>query len=354
MASSWDWIGQYAFAAAQSGDARALQLCQFSARAEDVPNSDPAAKLAFYQAGRDLARAMKEPWWEMFYQHWVIETLLHKQSRPHEALALAARAAVEIRKPVYDAFPQRGALQLNLISCYLAIDPIGYESELRAAFAPLGETCAPWSELRAYHAQQWGHFLNNIDDAGALQAAWNYLDLAQQTQEDWDLKCALLLLCGVLWKFDRAAARASLDEFAVLAQELARENGEWDDIATTQMWRALAARWNGDEAEAAALYARAWQAQKRAPPPRNDVHFAALAFHRAGGETALELGVCRREIAILERHNLLFEEVQRRFRGCELGRELGRDFASELALVREKAAALKSRPYWEEKLLELG
>ena len=350
MASSWDWIGEYADRAAQTDDEGALRLCQFCLWAEAVPNSQPAAKLAFYEQGRDLARQMNEPWWQMFYEHWVIETLLHKQSRPHDALKLAARAALEIRKPVYDAFPQRPALQLNLISCYLAIDPIGYETQLREAFEPLAEECARWSEFRCYHAQQWGHFLSNIEDAEALEAAWHYLDLAQGTQEEWDLKCALMLLCMVLWKFDRAAARESLGELAAAAEALARDGGEWDDVASSVMWRALAARWSGDEAEAATLYARAWQAQKRAPPPRNDVHFAAMAFHRAANETERELEVCQREIEIVAANGLTFLEVKRRVRACELGRELGQPIEGEIALAREKAAQLKSRAFWEEKL----
>ena len=353
MANSWDWIGHYADAAAQDGDARALRLCELCVWAEATPHSDPAARLNLYEQGRELARQMNEPWWQMFYEHWVIETLLHKQSRPQAALERAARAVVEIRKPIYDAFPQRCALKLNLISCYLALDPIGYQRQLRDAFAPLRAECAPWSEFRSYYAQQWGHFLCNIEDPDALDAAWHYLDLAQQTQEEWDLKCALMLLCPVLWKFDRPAARASLAEIAAAAEDLARHNQEWDDVASAQMWRALAARWSGDEAEAQTLYQRAWASQKRAPPPRNNVHFAAMAFHQAGAETAAELKVCTREIRVALEHGLTFIAVKRRLRRCELLRAQGRSDKAETRRARAQAATLKSREHWEKLLREL-
>ena len=137
MSSAWDWIGQFTDAALREGDDAKLRLCMFSVWAEQIPPSDPAAKLAMFAQGTALARQLNEPWWEMFYTHWEIEVLLHKQARPQDALALAARANVEIRKPVYDRFPQRSAIKLNLISCYLSLDPIGYEAPLREAFEPL-------------------------------------------------------------------------------------------------------------------------------------------------------------------------------------------------------------------------
>ncbi len=72
MSSAWDWIGQYTDDALREGDGPKLRLCMISIWAEQVPPSDPAAKLAFYQQGTTLARQLKEPWWEMFYTHWEI------------------------------------------------------------------------------------------------------------------------------------------------------------------------------------------------------------------------------------------------------------------------------------------
>ena len=350
MSSSWDWIGQFTDDALQEGDGQKLRLSMISVYAEQIPPSDPAGKLAMFAQGTQLARQLREPWWEMFYTHWEIETLLHKQARPHEALAVAARANIEIRKPIYDHFPQRCALQLNLVSCYLSIDPIGYETQLREAFLPLKAQCQQWSEFECYYAQQWGHFLNDIEDLGALDAAWEYLRLAQISATAWDLKCALTLLCLGLWRADEPLARQIGRELAADCELLAREENQLDDIAMMQGWQAVAARANGDEAAAQTFYKLAWQTQKRAPHPRNDVHLAAMKFHEIGGETEQALHVCQDEIRILRRHKLRFLEVKRRYKKCELLKQLNRPIKSETARALEVASELKSRDYWEAKL----
>lgn len=350
MSSAWNWIGEYTDAALQEGDGTKLRLCMFSIWAEQIPPSDPAAKLAMFAQGTALARQLREPWWEMFYTHWEIETLLHKQSRPQEALDLAARANVEIRKPIYDRFPQRCALRLNLISCYLYLDPIGYETQLREAFAPLEAECAQWSEFQCYYAQQWGHFLNDIEDDGALDAAWEYLRLAQISATAWDLKCALTLLCMVLWREQPDLAHQIGEEIAADCEVLAREEDQLDDIAMMQMWQAVAARSHGDEVEAQTFYNRAWQTQKRAPAPRNDVHGAAMKFHEISGEIERALQVCQNEIRILRRHKLRFLETKRRLKKCELLKQLGRPLNREIARTRAAASELKSRAHWEAKL----
>ena len=352
MSSAWDWIGEFTDDALQNGDSSKIRLCMFSVWAEQIPPSEPAAKLAMFAQGTALARQLKEPWWEMFYTHWEIETLLHKQARPQDALAVAARANVEIRKPIYDHFPQRCALQLNLVSCYLALDPIGYQTRLREAFAPLKAECARWGEFECYYAQQWGHFLNDTEDDGALDAAWEYLRLSQLSATAWDLKCALTLLCMVLWRVDPVLAHEIGGEIAADCETLAREEDQLDDIAMMQMWQAVAARSHGDEATAQKFYDLAWQTQKRAPHPRNDVHLPAMKFHEIGGETEKSLQVCQHEIRILRRHKLRFLETKRRLKKCELLKQLNRPTKRETERARDAARELKSRSYWKNKLAD--
>ena len=353
MSSSWDWIGQYTDDALQNGDGQKLRLSMISVYAEQIPPSDPAGKLAMFRQGVTLARQLSEPWWEMFYTHWEIETLLHKQARPQEALDVAARANVEIRKPIYDHFPQRCALQLNLVSCYLYLDPIGFQTQLREAFLPLKAECARWSEFECYYAQQWGHFLNDIEDDGALDAAWEYLRLAQITATAWDLKCALTLLCLILWRVDAQLAHQIGGEIAADCETLARQEDQLDDIAMMQMFQAVSARSHGDEEAAQSFYRRAWQTQKRAPAPRNDVHGAAIKFHEIGGEIEKALEVCQDEIEILAEHKLKFLETKRRFKKCELLKQANRSIESEIEPLRAAARELKSRDYWLAKLDEL-
>ena len=351
MNSSWDWLDAATMRAYAARDEPLMRLCQLREQAEDAPAADAEAKLAFYRQGRDLATQMGEFWWARFFEFWMIDTLLHKLARPHEALDLAARAAVEISKPLYDALPQRCSLQLILIACYLALDPIGYQTLIRAAFESVGAHSAQWFDCRLYQAQQWSHFLNDTGDEGALDAAWEYLRLAETEKQGWDVKCALNLLCSVVWHHDE---RENLSEIAAESERLSKIYDQTDDVAESQMWRAVAARYDGDEPEAQRLYRLAWTTQKRAPHPQDDAHQAAIIYHEIGGELEQALKVCHLESEVLSEHNLTFLEAKSRLKACELMRQLGISTGEEVARLRALTRDLRSESYWAARLEALG
>ena len=350
MNSSWDWLDAAAMRAYEARDEPLMRLCQLREQAEDASH-DVLARLALYRQGRDLATQMGEHFWARYFEFWLIDTLLHKLSRPHEALDLAARAAVEVAKPGYDALPQKCSLQLILIACYLALDPIGYQDLIRAAFDAVGADNAQWFDCQLYHAQLWSHFLSDTQNEGALDAAWEYLRLAETEHQGWDVKCALNLLCSLVWRCDE---RQSLSEIAAESERLSGLYDQNDDIAESQMWRAVAARYEGDEPAAQRFYRLAWKTQKRAPHPQDDAHKAAVIYHEIGGEPRQALEVCLLEIEVLSGHNLAFLEAKSRLKACALMRQLGVSMDEQAARLRALTAELRSKSYWEAQLRRLG
>ena len=349
----WQWLWQFEDDAARSGDRERVRLAQIYVEAHQISNDNPAEKLALYEMGRDLAAQLGEPWWELFYEHWAIEVLLFGLQKPKIALDRVVRAVVEARKPQYDAFPQRTDLHLNLIGAYMGIDPIGYESKLREAFAHTKIECEYSVEKQAYHAQLWGYFLEMTRDASAVEAAWDYLALAESANSEhfqWD---ALHLLCLCLFRFDPETARLELENLAAFGEEVARREKQNRGVAAFLMWRALAARWSGDENSAARFYRRAWETQKRCAPPQIDVHVAAMGFHRAGGDDLGALRICQQSLRILRRHDLHFPEAQRRLEKCALLKEMGRDWSVEARRLRRVAEKLPSKAFWESEVRKL-
>ncbi|HEX9998582.1 MAG TPA: hypothetical protein VGB45_15690 [Abditibacterium sp.] len=349
----WEWLWQFEEDAVLSGDRERLRLAQIYVEAHRISNDNPAAKLALYEIGRDLATQLQEPWWELFYEHWAIEVLLYGLQKPKIALDRVVRAVVEARKPQYDAFPQRTDLHLNLIGAYMGIDPIGYEAKLREAFAHIKIECDYAVEKQAYHAQLWGYFLEMTRSESAVEAAWDYLALAEAANSEhfqWD---ALHLLCLCLFRFDLETAHLELEELASFGEEVARRESQNRGVAAFLMWRALAARWNGDETGAARWYRRAWETQKRSAPPQIDVHVAAIAWHRAGGDDLGALRICQQSLRILRRHELHFHEAQRRVEKCEILAAMGRDLARELKRLERVAQKLPSKAFWESEILRL-
>ena len=354
MNSAGDWIRDFYERAHREGDEPRMRLLDFYTRAIDIGYERPDERLAHYEAGRIAARQLGEPWWEMFFEHWKIETLLFAKQDARGALDLAARAVAEVAKPRYAGLPERASLNLNLVSAYIHLDPIGHDAKIRAAFGYIEGHCIMFREFVPYHAQQWAAFLEAVSDAGAVEAAWQHLRLAEESDSDHYRMGAFLLLCKVLVQDEPALARVLLGELARAAEDYARSEGRERAIASALMWRALAARYQNDEDAAQSLYGRAWNLQNRMTTPRNAVNFAALTFHRERQEWDDALRVCQAELRVLRAHKLTFLEAKRRLQKCELLQQSGRDWQKEARRLRAAAARLPSQKHWETKLDELG
>ncbi len=353
MSSAWNWIRDFYQNAERDGDAERLRLIDFHTRGFEVGHERPDERLAIYDAGRAHAARLNEPWWEMFFEHWKIETLLFSKQDAQGALDLAARAVVEVAKPHYANLPERASLNLNLVSAYMQLDPIGHADKIRAAFAYIRESCILYDEFRPYHAQQWTVFLEAVGDDAATSAAWEHLRLADESDSDHYRMGALLLLCKVLHQMEPSVARTLMPELAAHAERCARSEERERAIASALMWRAVGARWNGDESGAREFYQRAFAIQNRMNTPKNAVGFGAIVYHETHAEWNDALRVAQNELRVLRANQLIFQEAKLRFKKCQLLKNAGRDYTREAARLRDVAASLPSAQHWEKKLAEL-
>ena len=353
MSSFWQWMRDFHFRAVQNGDFERQQLAILWESSVELSYERPDQKLAILDQAGALARRLNEPYWDLFFDHWKIEVLLYEKHQPAQALKLAARAAFEVRKPLYDAFSYRPQITLSLTACYLKLDPIGYEKPLREAFEYARAQCQNDAELRPYFAQQWSRFLEAVDAPDAVEANWQHLYAAYQSGTEHYVLFALVHLCSTLASYDPAAARSHVGEFAALGLELCRLEERDREAAIFTMWLAVAARWEGDETEAEKLYARAWEMQKRLSSPHYAIQFAATIYHESAGEWKESLRVVEDEIAVLQAHDLKFLEAKRRLKQIELLGRLKRKTAPAAARLRAVAGKLKSRDYWESELEKL-
>ena len=357
MSSIWDWLFDYHRAALQCNDYSALRLVGHYMRAGDVPPDSPDERFAAFEAGHALAVQMREPWWEMFFEGWKISTLLVYKQDARAALDLAARAALEVVKPVYDGSPFRASINLELVAAYRALDPIAHEKPIRAAFEVIRRYGAGFDDFRPHYLQQWAAFLDALEEpdcSDALAAAWDYVAEAQNQDEPGSRAhygmSALNLVCKLLVRYEPATARAQLGELAALSEIYAREKKRDSLIASALMWRAVAARWNDEPDEAARLYRRAFAVQNRMTTPHNAVGLGAMVYHQTCEEWDEALRVCQAELRVLRRHGLGFQEARLRLKKLELLRRAGRDIAREVRRTRAFVARLPSHKYWDAKI----
>ena len=353
MPSASDWIHDFYYRAKRDEDHERLRLIDYQVRGFEIGHERPDERLAIYDAARAHAARLNEPWWEMFFEHWKIETLLFSKQDARGALDLAARAVIEVAKPSYVNLPERASLNLNLVSAYMQLDPIGHEKKIRAAFGYIRENCVLYDEFAPYHAQQWTSFLEAVGDAQAAPAAWEHLRLADESDSDHYRMSALLLLCKVVHQMEPEFARDLMPQMAAHAEDYSRSEKRDRATATALMWRAVGARWDGDEAAANRFYRRAFAIQNRINTPHNAVGFPAIIYHESHEQWDEALRVAQAELRVLCAHKLTFQEAKLRFKKCELLKRAGRDFGREAARLQRVAAQLPSQNYWLAKLDDL-
>ena len=353
MNSRFDWINVLYDRAMRDGDHPRLRMIDFYNQAHRVSDDCPDERLGLLEAGRALAVQLNEPWCVMFFEDWKITTLFFKQDI-RGGLDLAARAVLEVNKPIYDGSPMRASINLSLAAAYRSIDPIFHQNAIRAAFDVIREQCAAFDDFEPFYRQQWAYFLNEVDDPQALTAAWDYVAAARNCSTEY-LRAhygmsALNLVCKVLVMREPQTARVLLGELSAQAETYAHVQKRSFLIATSLMWRAVAARWGGDESDARQFYERAFAIQNRMDTPTIAVHPGAIVYHRANEEWDEALRVCQCELRLLRKQKKAFQETELRLKKCELLKLAGRDATRDIARARAAARELKSRAYWDAKL----
>ena len=122
----WQWLYESIERHRAQGDDSRLEFYHLHRHAMKVDDENPEAAFAALEQGRARAHALGDGWWTLFFEHWKLQNLLNKQRDYGRARDLAARVAIEARKPAYAALPQRVCLQEDLITSFVGIDARGH------------------------------------------------------------------------------------------------------------------------------------------------------------------------------------------------------------------------------------
>jgi hypothetical protein len=345
----WDWVDECRARALATGDRRRLRLTQIHAAAYEHRHTEPARMLALLDAGRRLADALDEPWWVLFFDHWRLETLLCYLCDYRPLLELGARLTLELRRPVFAAHPLRHAVWLNLVSSYLAVDPLGHVGPVREALGFLEAELPAHGEERYMLLacrQRLARELGRLDEA----IAWD-LKALERADADPDRGQARHHAVGAHTTLCSSSFHkgdwAALAEYACRGEELARAHGAQYETALFLVWRALAERQAGHAETARRLFQRGTtQMARLGTPPEDDYYDALCAYHELAGRPLAALEVRDRELAALLGLGQLSSEAECRIKRCRLLARLGRPLEDELREAHAAIARLRDpRPY---------
>lgn len=342
--SDLDWFDEYERDARRAGDAARVQLGQLHRLAYAFRETAPDHALALLAEGRQLAVALREPWWVLYYDQQRVHALLHFAQDYRDVLDLAVRNALELRKPGLGTFPRRLTIHGDLVSAYLGIDPLGYAEPVRQALAYLDAEVPPEGDDRYLLLGSQRQFaLERGDLAEGERLTRRSLALAAEDDHPGRARhfqvFAYSGLTEIAW---RQGDWALLEESARLGEAVAAEVGHKVEQAGLGLWRALAARRAGREAEATAHHRRAAaRLRHMGMPPDCSYRDAECAFHEAAGDLAQALAVRDAELAAIAGRGRHAYETACRVKRAWLRRRLGALTDADLDEARAAAGRLR-------------
>jgi hypothetical protein len=300
------------------------------------------------EAGARMARALNEPWWVLFFEHWALETLIYYKDDYREVIERGVKATLELRKSIYENYPLRFGIYCNLVAAYLCVDPRGYAGAIREALDYL-QTQMPPSGGDRYLLQARRHwFAYEMGDLDAAQQlAVEELALADS---DPDLHTArhheVDTYKALCWIAYRRRDYDSLVRWAVTGEQRAREISYRYELALFLLWRALCARHEGAEATANRLCRSGTATMSRLGQPPGESYYDALAaYHERGEDLTGAWRVRQRELDTTLGKGQLAYECLVRLKRVRLLVRMDRPVQEEVEAVRLAATRLRE-PSW--------
>jgi hypothetical protein len=344
----WDWIHDFEQQARAAGDHERLRLAGLHSAAYAYRQSDPDRMLSILEEGRRLARALNEPWWVLFFEHWTLETLIYYKDDYREVIERGVRAMLELRKPIFDHYPLRFGIYCNLIAAYLCVDPRGYAGAIREALEYL-QTQVPVEGGDRYLLQARRHwFAYELGDLeSAQQLAVEELALAD-CDPDRHTAChhevdTYKALCWIAY---RRRDYAGLARWASTGEQHARGISYRYELALFLLWQALCARRDRDELTAKRLCRAGTAMMGRLGQPPGESYFDALAgFHELGEDFNSAWRVRQRELETTLGKGQFAYECLVRLKRVRLLVRIGLPTQEEVEAVRLAMTRLRE-PAW--------
>ena len=336
--NDWQWFEDFEAAALASGDRERVRLRTIHREACGFGETDPDRALLLLEEGRGLALALKEPWWVLLFDQWLVHITLYDKSDYRHVLEPAVRNLLEVRKPAYVGFPQKLWILGDLIDIYVNLDPLSYADEIEHAIAEVNAELPPETDnardLLLLHQLDAAFNQARFDDAQkiALQiCAEAQADPIPATGDHY-LIPTYRSLC---YFFSRRHDWAEVATWAEAGKDLARELDQKQPVCVFLMWQAIIAQRQGAKDEAARFYrsALAGMDHLKAPPVRDYVD-AMCDYHELCGNLEKSLELRGQAVEDLVSRGKVYDEFEARLAKLRLLKLLKHDLESDLSEAR--------------------
>jgi hypothetical protein len=322
MSELWNEYNRRVAQWRRAGNAEGLKLANLCLQASPFRETDPEQALMLFTRGRDEARRLKEPWWDLFFEQQRLSALTGDLEDYSRALPLAMELMVRFSGSEGQAHPARVSVLTEALNTYSCIDPLGYREELECGFAHLDGLIARGPNSSRFILQhRWTEYLTLSGRYNeAFEMAHRTLALTDQSETEstriWHEAWGLYYLCRVCQPL------GCMDELAGHASHMAELSEQATQLQRTQadgwLWLAFTQRASGKEKEASRSFRRGMRLLKGLEScDIISAHPTAL-YYEQGGDWKAALGVRNREFAAVTKKGMLHRCCQVQIERCRL------------------------------------
>jgi tetratricopeptide (TPR) repeat protein len=342
----------------RAADADRLKLANWLYNASSTRETDPEQRFSMLTQGRDEARRLREPWWELFFEDQRLGTLTGDLEDYSRALPLAMELMVRFSGPEGQAHVSRLSVLTETLNTYSNIDPLGYREELERGFAHLdGQITRGPDGARFVLHHRWAEYLMYADRYDeAFELANRTLALADQSGSEetrtWHGAWTYFYLCRICYALGR------MNELAAHARHLAELSETHTQLRRTQadgwIWFAVTRRAEGNEREASRSFRRGMRLLQGLETRDMICADPISRYYEVGGEWKAALGVRDRELAVITKRGMLHRCCQVQVERCRLLAQAGELTSEDLDKARLSAARLRIPGWHLEKLARIN
>jgi hypothetical protein len=330
----------------KAGDRERLALPRLYEDSWACHETDPERSVALLTRGRDEARRLNEPGWDLFFESWRLTALTSHIMDFTRALPLATELLVRFNSQEGRAHAEWLNALTNVLYAYINVDPFGYCDEIERGFAHMdGEVPQGPSRGRSVLHHRWICYLAETERwAEAYDLAMRSVALADRLEipssRNWHGSWALYELCRVCIALGRLEELAGHADHLV---ELSEGHGQLRRArADAWLWRAVTRRAAGDEREASASFHRGMALLDGLERRDSICADPTARYYEMDGDLRAALGVRDRELGELTRKGRLHRGCQLRIERCRLLSRLGELTAADMDAVRDSASQLRT------------
>lgn len=335
--SVWNWI--HAFMQRVQDDPDRQELYFRFSEALDCREADPGRTLAMLEEGRGAARELDEPWWDLFFEHWILQTLLFYSHDYTRVVDRAVKATLDMVKPAFRDFPQRVCLHEDLIYSYVGIDPEGFAPKIEQALEYMKREVHPSLECNHCLLGCRTVFELNRENFDAAQAsAEKELDLAEKKSSNHYAGEALRTLCQLaLRRRDYATLLELAQEGEKRIEPLAREGM----TAEFLVYQTIAWTTMEEPKKAQRCYGRAIPKIKGLAVPTEELYEALIAYQDTLGDRDKALRFRDKQFQVHGNRGKLLSDARMLRERCGQLAQLGRLTEADVEQARTAMRKLR-------------